>query len=238
MGKHDSDQRSLTNRKEKKENTSTFAGRRVGSLSDFIKSKIEYGVERAFQRWKLKFGPRSGPRTGNRVINRQTKVSYDVHFKGIVTFCFLIGDYDSSLILDPFCPKFAPSMKVSTLVLYLQYMFQESHEFLTDRNGLPILDVEGMPIYCTSSWNNPGNADHFQAAMSSVVHEARGNQNVYYMEPCDDCCVLPIGIKAVQTTTGRPEYSRKGNPTNNIALSCAIKQVKKNGWGDVQDSSM
>jgi hypothetical protein len=58
MGKHDSDQRSLTNRKDKKENTSTSAGRSVGSLSDFIKSKIEYGEERAFQRWMLKFGPR------------------------------------------------------------------------------------------------------------------------------------------------------------------------------------
>ena len=108
-------------------------------------------------------------------------------------FFFLIGDFDSSLILDPFCPKFAPSMKVSTLVLYLQYKFQESHEFLTDTSGLPILDIEGMPINCLSSWNDSGNAHHFQAALNSVVYEARGNRGVY-MEPCDDCCELPIGI--------------------------------------------
>jgi hypothetical protein len=143
MGKDDRDRRSLTNRKDKKEYPST-SGRRVGLLSDFVKSKIEYGKEWTLQRWKLQFGPRSGPRTGNRVLNRRTKVSYDVHFKGIVTFCFLIGDYDSSLILDLFCPKFAPSMKLSTLVSYLQYKFQESHEF--DTNGLPIFDVEGKPI--------------------------------------------------------------------------------------------
>ena len=230
MGKHDSDRTSLTNRKDKKESTTTStSGRRVDLLSDSVKSKIEYGKERALKRWKLKFGPRSGPRTGDRVLNRRTKISYDVHFKGIVTFCYLVGDYDSSLILDPFCLKFAPSMKVATLVLYLQYKFQESHEYLTDTNGLPILDVEGKPIYCTSSWNDPGNADHFRAAVNAV-HEARGNRGEY-MEPCDDCCELDSSnrYKGCPNHAGRPEYSRKGNPTNDPAFRNAIKQVKKNG---------
>ena len=136
----------MTNRKDTKQANTSTSGKRVGSLSNFVKSKIEYGKqEKALQWWKLKFGPRSGPRTGNEVLNWRTKVSYDVHIKFVVTFCFLIGDF------DPFCPKFATSMKVLTFVLYLQYKFQEPHEFLTDTNGLPILNIEGMPLICVSS---------------------------------------------------------------------------------------
>ena len=162
MGKYDSGRRSLTNRKDKKASgASTPHGktRFDFKITDSVKGKIDDGKRRALQRWKLKLGLRAGPLTGDRVIRKRTKTAYDVHFRGIATFCFLIGDYDSSLILDDFAPKYAPSMKVETLVLYLKFKYYEAHEFLTEANGEPVLDVDGNPIYCSGTWNDPGNAD-------------------------------------------------------------------------------
>jgi hypothetical protein len=232
MGKYDSGRRSLTNRKDKKASGASMPPGKTFdfNISDSVKGKIESGKQRALQRWKLKLGPKAGPPTGDRVITNRTKSAYDVHFRGIATFCFLIGDYDSSLILDSFAPKFAPSMKVGTLVvLYLQFKYYEAHEFLTDTNGEAVSDVDGKFIYCSGTWNDPGNADSVRAAVNAV-HEARGNRGTY-TEPCDDCCALDSTDrhKGCPNHAGSPECLQKGNPTNDPAFRNAIKQIKKNG---------
>lgn len=232
MGKHDRGRRSLTNRKDKKPNGASKPPAKIMfnfKISDSVKGKIDDGKRGSLKRWGLKFGPRACAPTGDRVITNRTKKAYAVHFTGMAKFCFLIGDYDSSLLLDPFAPKFAPSMKVGTLVLYLQFKYHEAEEFLTDINGNAISDVEGKPIYCTGSWNDPGNADSVRAAVNAI-HEAR-DQKGAYMEPCDDCCALDIDNrhKGCPYHSGRPLCRRQGNPTNDPAFVNAIKQVKKNG---------
>ena len=228
MGQHDSGQRSLNNRKDKKKDTIT---RSRGSIKVpfSVQQKTEAGRQESMTSWNLRAGPKAGPRTGDRVLNVRSKEAYEVHFKNLLKFCYLVGDYDSSLILDPFCPKFAPSMKVETLVLYLRYKFFDDDEVLTDINGNVVMDVDNQPVLCTGTWNDPGNADHVQAAVNAV-HEARGNRGMY-SEVCNDCQELTMDdrFKGCPNHSGNPQYCRKGNPTNDPAFRNAVKQVKKYG---------
>jgi hypothetical protein len=114
MGKHDKAGRALTNRRDKKLGPSTFK-MSYFKLSDSVKAKITSGQAEALTRWDLDFCPEpksDAPRTGGKVLNDKTIVAYEFHLKNVEKFCWLIGDYDSSIILNLNCPAFSPSMSV------------------------------------------------------------------------------------------------------------------------------
>jgi len=232
MGKHDKGDRALTNRRDKKLGPSTFK-MNYFKLSDSVKGKITTGMTKALTHWNLVFRAKAnaGARTGGRVLHQGTIAAYEFHLKNVEKFCWLIGDYDSSIILNARCPAFSPSMRVETIVLYLRFKFQQETQVLKDLSGNVVKDVDGDVIMCTGTWNDPGNAEHFRAAINSL-HEAQGVENRgLYLEVCTECQGLSDNDrhKGCKNHAGQSLFSRKGNPTTDPSFKNALMQVKKDG---------
>ena len=232
MGKHDKVSRALTNRKDKKLGPSTFKLYPF-KLSDSVKGKVQAGQADALKRWHLDFRAEAipGARTGDKVLNTKTIAANEFHLKNVEKFCWLIGDYESSIILNLRRPDFSPSMSVETIVLYLRYKFHRETYVLKDLSGNNVKDVDGNVIMCTGTWNDPGNAEHFRAAINAL-HEARGVENRgLYLEVCKACQALSESNrhKGCKNHSGQSQFNRKGNPTTDPSFKNALMQVKKDG---------
>ena len=86
-------------------------------------------------------------------------------------------------------------------------------------------------IMCTGTWNDPGNAEHFRAAINAL-HEACGVENRgLYLEVCKACQELSESDrhKGCKNHSGQTQFNRKGNPTTDPSFKNALMQVKKDG---------
>ena len=121
-------------------------------------------------------------------------------------------------------------MSAEHLCLFLDFKRGVHGEPLLDHNDLPIMDVEGNPVFCDGGWNAPTIAEHLQAAVRNL-HKARGHTGSY-TEACPNCvekiensedhmgCHMHYGI---------PRLSRTGNPTLSVEFKNAIKKWAKAG---------
>lgn len=218
--------RTLVNRKDRLGRTGK---KQPFVVSDGILQLAVDGKDASLKDWGIKLADTPTSRTGDRVVSTTTKLAYKGHYENLTKFCYLIGDYDSVLILDKKCPEYAPSVKVETLVLYLHFKFHDKTELLTDVDGKTIHNKEGGEIYCTATWNDPGNADHFRAAINAL-HHARGHRHAY-VEFCKDCKALPNAqrFKGCPNHPGDPRFRRTGNPVCSSKFENCLKQIKKDG---------
>ena len=223
MGKS-SKQRSLVNRKHPKGRS-----RSRKKVKHHLSVGFAVGKEKAMKKWKLEPNENAGRLVGNRVIGESTIIAYENHYKALLRFVALIGDFDSAIMLDVHCPEHAPSIKVETLILYLQYKFHDTNDLLIDLVGQPVKSIKDELIFCTASWNDPGNADQFRAAIN-CLHVAK-NHSGPYIEFCSECCSLPRNERhrGCQHHLNSPRVRRVGNPVSDNKFYNAVKQIKKDG---------
>jgi hypothetical protein len=55
---------------------------------------------------------------GNKLIFERTILAYKSKLKAFETFCTLIGDYDSLIILQTPCHEYPPAMKASSIGIF------------------------------------------------------------------------------------------------------------------------
>jgi hypothetical protein len=125
--------------------------------------------------------------TGSRLLTRSD--CYDCHFTGMQQFCMLIGDYESLVILDDYCPDNSVSMSVKTLTAFLKYRNYDAGQVVTDiDHKTPLRDANGEILLAVGGWNDPSRVVHFSAGINAL-HTGRGQVDTYW-EPCDKCIEL------------------------------------------------
>jgi hypothetical protein len=100
---------------------------------------------------------------------------------------------------------------------------------LTDENGNVVRDIFGNIIYCQGGWIDPGNAHQFISAIGTI-HKAR-NQKGTYIHPCDTCLSeqQKNNFHGCRIHPFNPQYWRKGDPTCDELVVCALKQSSNEG---------
>ena len=136
---------------------------KVGSR---FKEKTTLGLNAYLLANDFRFEPTCRKLTGTKALKDNTEHSYAKHYVGLYKFAAIIGDYESLLILEPAAPTtFCPSMKATTVALYMRYKLLEKGDILQDQNDQDVLNVFGEPIKCVRDWKDPGNLDQFLSAV-------------------------------------------------------------------------
>ena len=119
--------------------------------------------------------------------------SYDQNIgriEDLLRFCYLVGDYESAVLLDrsnPKCPKNPLPLRPMTLMSYLDYKCGFLGETLV-YNGKDVTDPgTNAPVYCTGVWKCHTNIDR----TGSVLRNALGNLHESLQGPyfctCPEC---------------------------------------------------
>jgi hypothetical protein len=116
---------------------------------------------------------------------------YETICKGLIRFCHIIGDYESSIILTrESCPANPFPIKASTLVEFLMFRCQTTTEFVSQSNTtLRRKDIWKNDIKCLGDWTSVSGIEMLQSAVTKLhkyYPSARG-ENV---EVCKDCAIL------------------------------------------------
>jgi hypothetical protein len=169
---------------------------------------------------------------GTRTLQRKSKEAYMKHLTGLRYFCFLIGDFESMLILLDKAPVGRlPSCRVATVQLFIKWKIFPKGSILTGDNDEPIIDYEGKEIECVGSWNAPDNMRQFSSALT-LVHISRG-QACAYTEACLDCLsgAEVAGSENLHTFFGCESHhpnrkiSRQGDPMTDQRLLDYMKSI-------------
>ena len=126
----------------------------LGDVSSAVEEKVVPGLNSAF----AFIGKTPGdPVTGGnlaagRALSKNTLLTYEHHFRGLINFFKIIGDYQSLLMLRDRRPLNCPSMNVESLIMYLRWKFGPKTMPLTNLEGVPMKDVVHNPILCTGIW--------------------------------------------------------------------------------------
>ena len=199
----------------------------AADVSDDINSFVCDGIATALQRLhRIAVTPQYG---GNLAAGRyfapHTLATYECHFRGLIKFFKIIGDYESLLMLRDERPVNCPSMNVNSCVLYLKWKFQPRTAILTNMAGQPLMDVTGSPINCTGAWNDPKKQKQFAAALHCVhISCQQGGQ---YQEMCAECRVRPDDDrhKGCETHSGNPRLLRSGEPNHDTIFVSACRKI-------------
>jgi integrase len=129
---------------------------------------------------------------GTDAVESGTKNDYEQRWKHFHAFCILVGFYTCALLLDrDGCPDRPIPVEIDTIRLYVAYMTYSTDDVLVHPDTQEtIRDVMGNVVYCTATWNSPGNLNKFRASMlalDSLHAELTGPE---YLEKCDACYAL------------------------------------------------
>jgi hypothetical protein len=104
-------------------------------LSDLEEAEVDKGLLASLTTWMLQMDKdKTGKvsKTGSRVLVTKTKMTYQNIFSQLEHFFFkMIGDYDSLLILQDHPPENCISMKVESLLQFVDYKFQSWRPLLS-----------------------------------------------------------------------------------------------------------
>jgi hypothetical protein len=91
--------------------------------------------------------------------NAETLREYHNRWEEIKKFCYLIGDYESAVLLDRKNNKVVNPLPVKpkTLCMYMEWKTYDKKIDLTKYMSTELaLDVKGNKIPCSNSWHCPG----------------------------------------------------------------------------------
>jgi hypothetical protein len=181
---------------------------------------------------------------GSRCLQQSSTNAYMKHIDGIRFFCYLIGDFDSMLILLKEAPPGRlPSVSVRTVKLFIKWKVMPQGSTLVD-DGVAILDLEGNEVSCAGSWTAPDNIRQFSSAVS-LCHTSRGNGGDY-SEACKDCLSGKEQAENVQAFFGceihhpNRKLFRHGDPMTDTKLIDYMKQIfsEKSAYVERGDSPL
>jgi hypothetical protein len=162
--------------------------------------------------------------TGTKPLTDGSLIAYAKHYRGLLYFLTLIGDFKSMLILQEDAPlHLCPSVDARSISLYYKWKLLP--------RGTPL---EGTDLICTGAWKDPRNMDQFRAAMMAL-HKSRGQSGPYQV-PCEDCLKKYAGCMSSENFVyqggcrahlANPVLWLVGNPvTSNIVEDCAKSLFK------------
>jgi hypothetical protein len=86
-------------------------------------------------------------RLGSRPIEPLTKSNNEIVFRTLWSFCSMIGDYESMLMLLVRPPTNVPAMRVETIDLFLRFKRQSTNSpLLFEDDETEALDIFGTPV--------------------------------------------------------------------------------------------
>lgn len=165
-------------------------------------------------------------------INNTTK-NYYCMMRQLFTFCFTVGDVDSTLILSAreYKGGAIPSMNPETLCLFLRYKYLPKDVVLTGDDGEVIMDRETkLPIRCTDEWKTPRQAETFRAAITKL-HERRLDTKAEFIDVCPECLEARLdsdgNSKGCRIHSFNPILVRRGNPANSSKFRAQKDKILK-----------
>lgn len=191
-------------------------GEAIYSMQNFTSSQREFvqrHVSEAIEELDLKVSLVPKPQLGSRVLSKSSTQGYHSGLRQLEYFLSLIGDWSSIIILRRDAPEFAPSIRVSSLVSFIDWKYGDQGSPMVDESGSPMQDVFGRPLLCDGCWTSPHNTTPFSAAVSNL-HIARGFKSMPYSEPCSRCLEKferSNDQGGCYHHAGRPLLWRKGN---------------------------
>ena len=199
------------------------------------KKKKKYyheGLEAALERLKLQLSATPSSITGNRPYAENSRRVNRKHCRLLEYICFLTGDYEGAIILQPNPPaNICPSISARTIILAIKFKRGRKGIPLQDENENDVLDVLGRAILCQGGWNDPSQVNQFLSTVSAI-HAARGHpKGKEYTESCDDCVEEDRrgNYAGCRAHRGNIRLWRQGNPRNCEAVKNAFSQSSKDG---------
>lgn len=202
----------------------------------YLPKKVLYivltkGMDEVLLKLNLQWTATSRSRTGNAPLKVLSIRDYEKHFRGLILFFCMIGDYESLLMLQDCAPHpFCPSMSAESITLFIQRKGGEHGEPLLDASSKPVKDVLGIPVLIDGGWNDPKNVKQFNSALVAI--HAANNQREQYEEKCDVCIAMEAtgaGHQGCHIHRGNPCIWRKGCPKESNTVENAVKRSTKDG---------
>ena len=137
---------------------------------------------------------------GNTIDNPGTDKSressiqrYEQIWRGLRDFCFLMGDYQSAMILcREQCPADPPAVALGTAVKYLRFRYLEKGETVKDPfTDEVVKDRHGNVLKSRGDWNASSSSGLLRSALSKV-HSHYDSTKGEYMEECVACKKIPL----------------------------------------------
>lgn len=173
----------------------------------------------------------TGGEDGNDHVKTDTIVRYRSVWRSLYKFCFLVGDYESALLLnDDKRPANLLPIKEETLRLYMQFMTKEEGSILHHPTTLQtVTDVLGKSIKCIARYTSPKSLEALQAAISKLHSHFELTKGVYHDGKCKDCKQLAEGGKneGCQLHLYSLNVRRKGDSLNSKGFTNNLAKYKK-----------
>jgi hypothetical protein len=173
----------------------------------------------------------TGGEDGNDHVKTDTITRYRSVWRSLYRFCFLVGDYESALLLsDTKRPANPLPMKEETVRLYMQFMTKEEGSVLNNPTTLqPVTDVLGKPIKCIGRYTSPKSLAALQGAISKLHSHFESTKGVYQDGKCSDCHQLANDGKneGCELHLYSPNVRRKGDTLNSIGFKNDLSKYKK-----------
>jgi hypothetical protein len=133
-------------------------------------------------------------------------------YQRIDSFCELIGDSTSRIILGVNPPKHAPPIDPKSLIAFAKMMVFEESTVVTNHLGQPLLDIHGEPVLAVGKWLKYSPLSQFKAAVSSL-HKKREHTHTW-IDKCSACVNAPAHLGCrFHAGFGRKVVENTGNPT-------------------------
>ena len=207
-------------------------------LSESRQAYVDGQVKLALKKLDLKFSGVKSSLTGDRVLAKNTSDSYLSNLRQLRYFLSLIGDWESLIILGDNSPEFAPSIRVESLVLFLDWKVKKPGTVLFDANNETVYIAGPKPrrgraqraiLKADGGWRNPDNTSAFGGALSAL-HNAKGMEGIVYSEACDRCLKKfhdsnQKDVSGCRYHAGRARLWRCGNPRLTETYGNRIKRL-------------
>jgi hypothetical protein len=148
--------------------------------------------------------------------------AYNGVWSGLCNFCWLIGDYDSAMMLDRAnCPKDPPTVATETLILYLRFRVYPANSYLTQHgtdhmgDSAPrVKNVNGEYILCRGDWNSVPTVKLLRTGVTKLLSHY-DNGKLPYVAACDDCRKQPVELGVgCHKHSSNPRFYPVGNACN------------------------
>jgi hypothetical protein len=167
---------------------------------------------------------------GTKYLAKNSKYTYNKHYRGLFRFLSFIGDYDSLLVLYVGTPKqLVPSMKAESVALYLLYKCCASGNVLKLHGSAScVKDMFGRDVMCLGVWKAIVNVHQCLSAVSALHSKLKSNQP-NYQDLCDRCIEdfnRNSNSTGCQYHRGQYHYYRQGNPRSSDVINTTYKHCK------------
>jgi len=136
-------------------------------------------------------------------------------------FCFVIGDYESAIIVcRDLCPYNPPTVNHNTAILFLRFrVLLRGTELTHPTTSESVKDVDGQPLTSLGDWKGASTIGIARSALSKLHSHHRGTKARDYVEPCPAC------VRGDCNEHTEPQTKATGNITFSREFSTAVTSL-------------